>query len=126
MVVYRFRDFLWVHLKKTCLTLQGLFLSGKDGEYRSKQSTNFTSVRLFDPFASLSSTKIDIFIKKVSQNSFLTKKIVHDFSLARFRANFFIVHDFFLISNPDRNYMAPDRKGSMTNEIQKVIESPSS
>ena len=52
-------------------------------------------MRLFDPFFSLSATKIGFFIKKVSQNSFLTKNIVHDFSRARFRAYFFIVHDFF-------------------------------
>ena len=53
--------------------------------------------------------KIAIFIKKVCQNSFSTKKIVHDFSIARFRAKFFyrarIVKSctiFFVISNPGR------------------------
>ena len=41
-------------------------------------------MRLFDPFSSLSATKIGIFIKKVCQNSFLVKKSVHEF-----------VHEFF-------------------------------
>ena len=61
-------------------------------------------MRLFDPFFSLSATKIGFFIKKVSQNSFLTKTIVHDFSRARFRAYFFLsCMIFFVISNPGPN-----------------------